>query len=390
MIKILHCADLHLDSPFASDGIDHAQVRRNELRGAFSSLITYVKMSHIDLLLIAGDMFDREFVTIDTMNFVAREFASIPDCKIVISPGNHDPYSENSPWQRTSFPENVHIFTSEALAFFSFEELGCEVYGYAFTSPGLDHFPAAARKPRRYDTINILLAHADMTSPYSTSAPINEADIEQSGFDYVALGHIHNSSGIRQAGNTYYAYSGCLEGRDFGECGYKGAIIGTLDKKSGILSADLAGKRFSRRRFAAEQLDLTGCTDRETLVTSLLKCITDHHYGEDTQLRITLEGAVSPTLPIRTAPLAEALRENTHLFSLELIDHTSPLFDADALERDFSIRGAFFKELKPKLIDPDPQIRATAAAALRMGLAALSGAELGGDLSGEQKQSLIK
>lgn len=375
MIKILHCADLHLDSPFASDGVDHARVRRNELRGAFSSLVTYVKMSHIDLLLIAGDMFDREFVTLDTMRFVAREFSSIPECKIVIAPGNHDPYAENSPWQRTAFPENVYIFKSETLAFFSFEELGCEVYGYAFTSPNLDRFPAAAKKPRREDTINILLAHADMTSPYSTSAPLSEADIEQSGFDYVALGHIHNSGGVKRVGNTYYAYSGCLEGRDFGECGYKGAIVGSFDKTGGVFHADLAGKRFSRRRFATERLDVTGCSDREALSTAILRCIADRHYGEDTQLRITLEGAVAPTLPIRTGSLAEELRSGTHLFSLELVDRTLPLFDMEALERDFSIRGAFFRQLKPKLTSPDPKLRATAAAALRMGLAALSGGE---------------
>ena len=70
MIKVLHTADIHLDVPFKIANVAKAQTRRSELRGALSSLFTYARLEHFDLMLIAGDMFDREFVTPDTVALV--------------------------------------------------------------------------------------------------------------------------------------------------------------------------------------------------------------------------------------------------------------------------------------------------------------------------------
>ena len=93
MIKVLHTADIHLDVPFKIANVAKAQTRRSELRGALSSLFTYARLEHFDLMLIAGDMFDREFVTPDTVALVLREMAACSDCRIIIAPGNHDPYT---------------------------------------------------------------------------------------------------------------------------------------------------------------------------------------------------------------------------------------------------------------------------------------------------------
>ena len=125
MIKVLHTADIHLDVPFKIANVAKAQTRRSELRGALSSLFTYARLEHFDLMLIAGDMFDREFVTPDTVALVLREMAACSDCRIIIAPGNHDPYTPGSVWAKTEFPSNVYIFRSSELEKLTISELMC-------------------------------------------------------------------------------------------------------------------------------------------------------------------------------------------------------------------------------------------------------------------------
>ena len=115
MIKVLHAADIHLDVPFNIGDIDKAKIKRSELRGAFSSLMTFARIEKFDLVLIAGDMFDSSFVTPDTAALVTREFAACHECRIVISPGNHDPYTPDSIWAKISFPENVYVLEESSL-----------------------------------------------------------------------------------------------------------------------------------------------------------------------------------------------------------------------------------------------------------------------------------
>ena len=76
MLKILHCADLHLDSPFKSGNAGKSEVRRRELRGTFSSLIMYIKTNKIDIALMSGDLFDSGFMTKDMADYFVKELAA--------------------------------------------------------------------------------------------------------------------------------------------------------------------------------------------------------------------------------------------------------------------------------------------------------------------------
>ena len=116
------------------------------------------------------------------------------------------------------------------------------------------------------DKINILCAHGDLLDTDSRYCPIRMDEIVRSGFDYIALGHVHNSDGIHRGGNMWYGYSGCLDGHDFGENGYKGAVSIAMSKENGIFDAVVKGKRFSKRRFETAAADLTGSrSDEEVL-----------------------------------------------------------------------------------------------------------------------------
>lgn len=371
-IKILHCADIHLDSPFADSSPEKAAVRRNELRGSFSSMMTYARLNNTDIMLIAGDLFDSEYVTPETVSLVLREFNGNRSCRFVISPGNHDPYSQNSVYEKVDFPPNVYIFDSEELSLFSFDDLETDVYGYAFTSPVLEYNPFAGKKPHDPRRINLLCAHGELGASVSHNCPIKPADITSGAFDYIALGHIHNSGGIERAGNAFYGYSGCLEGRDFGECGYKGALYGEISKKNGVFSADIRGLRFSKRRYEILNIDLTGAPDNDTAYKIIFDAA-ERKFGDDTSLRLVLGGDVSPSVNISENVIRQRLEGS--LFSLQIINNTLPLFDYEMLENDKTIRGEFFRQILP-MFEGSAEDRETAALALRYGLRSLAGNDL--------------
>lgn len=368
-VKILHCADAHLDSPFAENDPDRAALRRSELRQTFARICTYVKLQKIDIMLIAGDLFDRDFVTLETVSHILRLFGDNKSCRFVISPGNHDPYTPDSVYAETIFPDNVYIFKSDQVTRFSFDELNCDVYGYAFTAPTIDRNPFAGTHPERSDRVNIMCAHGELNPVKPNKCPIKVSEILEAGYDYTALGHIHSPAELERVNGCIYGYSGCIEGRDFGECGYKGAYVAALSKSGGELNASVKKVRFSSRRYEKLSCDLTGCDTAELCYAKIFRLASE--YKDDTSLRLTLTGEISPELTLSKEYLRSELEPK--LFSLDTVDLTRPLCDFSALEKDPTIRGEFFRRLLPKLNDPSEEIRATASAALRMGLAALNG-----------------
>ena len=192
----------------------------------------------------------------------------------------------------------------------------------------------------------------------------------KSGFDYIALGHIHAGGKIQTAGNTYYAYSGCPEGRSFDECGIKSVIVGELSKNSTQLSANFKNYRTCRRRYEKMTVDITGVSTQEALLECVKSAVEKEGFGADVLLRVRLTGRISPETTLYPKKLnASALG----VFYLEVEDASVPLLNYDELKNDISVKGAFFRELLPLLQSENEDERRTAADALRYGLAALDG-----------------
>ena len=158
-MKILHCADLHLDGSFSGLDPITSEKRREEQRELFKSLMCLVRNHRIDLMLIAGDLFDSGYTNVNTVRFVA-DMLGKAGCPVVISPGNHDPYVKGGLYC-CEFPENVHIFDNEEMSSFDFPDLGVTVYGYAFTSARYEKDPLETPVKVDPDRFNILCAHAD-------------------------------------------------------------------------------------------------------------------------------------------------------------------------------------------------------------------------------------
>ena len=132
MIKIFHLSDIHLDSPFSLCSAGEAEKRRMELRSSFSSAVLYAKEQGAQLCFIAGDLFDSEYITGDGIQFISGVIRSYPDCRFFLSPGNHDPATDDSPYSTMSFPKNLHIFRDRERI--DIPELNTTVYGVGFRS----------------------------------------------------------------------------------------------------------------------------------------------------------------------------------------------------------------------------------------------------------------
>ena len=401
MLRFLHCADVHLDMPFSIDDLENADVRRAELRSAFSSMMLYIRQNHVKLLLIAGDLFGHAFLSRETTAFLCAEFASVPECHIVITPGNHDFYAVDSIYETTRFPDNVFIFkkdTPDCHTFSLLDEDGqsslVEVWGFANTAPAMNGYEVlrGLRLPEKQPgTYRIFVGHAALAGSRTDDDKTGEAPVikkEQlaaAGFDYCALGLYHTFDGIRRieaktsAGKvrtTYFSYAGCLVGRGFSESGPCGAVCGTLDfDERGETVFSVRRLRIARRRYECLDVCLDGVSDAsmtdaglsEVFSQALAAAVAEKKMAapdKDTALRLTVTGILPADLLLSEERILEALAP---LSSLTLIDRTTP-GDTAALASDPTLRGAYYQALAQKLQSEDTATNEIAELALRLGM----------------------
>ncbi|MGN1346595.1 MAG: exonuclease SbcCD subunit D [Eubacteriales bacterium] len=371
MIKILHTGDVHLDSAFSGLDSRHAEIRRNELRAAFTSMMTYARTNGVDLVLIAGDLFDGDFITRETVALLSREFERF-EKPVFITPGNHDCAGAGSVWTRSLFPENVHVFTESRLSFVDLPDLPVTVYGFAFTEPSLTTVPIAGHTVDDPSRVNLLVCHCDMpgakSGGTSKDCPVTAEHLDAFGADYAALGHIHNPPAPGHDGR--WCYCGCLEARAFDETGPKGACIVEIEKAGTASSVTVKRVRFSKRRYEKAELALTGMESQADVREAVASYIAEHRFGEDTLLSLRLTGVVAQSLVIDTETLED---DGFGLFLLRVEDATLPDVDCAALEQDITITGELYRILKPSLESEDAHTREVGIRAFRYALSALAG-----------------
>lgn len=183
-MKFIHMADLHFDTPLISlkNNRDLIKKRRTEHRQIFRDVIQLVKKENIDFLFISGDLFEQKFVEKSTIEFIISSFQLIPDTKIFIAPGNHDPLIKNSPYITYDFPENVVIFNGE-VGMFSYDNIN--IYGLGFTNYEFASDEIKNIEIEDEEKINVLVVHGTLDGASKKYLDIKSKDIEK--FDYVAL-----------------------------------------------------------------------------------------------------------------------------------------------------------------------------------------------------------
>ena len=366
-MRILHTGDLHLDSAFSSFAQKDAEQYRELGRALLRNIFDCAKHEKCQMILIAGDLFDSKFVSKDTRALFLSlvRAAAIP---VVISPGNHDPYSENSIYSLIEKEEieNLYIFSSPELQIFDFDELKVRVFGYAFTSPVINESPLlTAKLPEDNGYLRLLCAHADMESPLSRYAPISLASLSRFGFAYSALGHIHNRA-EKEDTEGRVRYCGFAEGRSFDELGEGGVFIVDVDE----LSCEVKRIVLSSRAF---YLDEYNVSSSRNIKEDLCAYLAEKEYPNGTYLRLLLTGTADMQDVKDIKNVSEELRRAAGLEYIEIEDETLPIYDGKYLEKDVTVRGEVYRTLLPSLTSADAEVRKKATLSLKIALAAIDG-----------------
>ncbi len=362
MLKFIHAADFHLDSVFAALPPGRAAERRRESRELAFRLADYVNGHGVQLVLLAGDLFDSASPYRETGEALAEALGRMK-ARVFAAPGNHDWYGPGSPWLTERWPENVHIFRESVMTSVDVPELGVTVSGAAFTGPEQgESFLRGFTAPRN-GRFQIGLLHGEAEAAEGRYNPIRREEIDASGLDYLALGHIHKR-GEGKSG-VPCAWPGCIEGRGFDELGEKGFYEGLAD--GGRVS--LSFVPFARRRYEVLEVDVTGKNPRTAVEAAL---------PEDTRgdlYRILLTGEAGQGGADAKA-LKTALAER--FYALEVRDHTRVAADDWARSGEDSLRGLFLRELRRRWdAAGDSAEQEVITRAVRFGLAALDHRDLG-------------
>lgn len=361
MVKFIHTADWHLDSPFAALDAPTAAARRRELRELPNRLADYVNEQGIALVLLAGDLFDSAAPYRDTAEVLAGALGRMR-ARVLIAPGNHDCYGPA--WENILWPDNVYIFRENRMTALTMGDV--VFHGAAFTAAEQSRGLLQDFTAPQDGKFHIGLLHGEITGGESRYDPIHPEQIAASGLNYLALGHIHKRTEPVRYGRTLTAFPGCIEGRGFDETGEKGFYQGTIGE-DGTVSVEFVP--FARRKYEAITVDVTGQAPRAAVEAALTGETKNDIY------RITLTGETGEG-GAEAAALETALKER--FYALTVRDETRMTRDVWARAGEDSLRGLFLRKLREKYDTAQTQAeKKTINAAARFGLAALDRRDLG-------------
>lgn len=229
-MKFIHIADVHLGA-VPDSNMPWGAEREKEIWSSFQHIITVCNEEKAELLLIAGDLFHKQPL-VRELKEVNYFLSKLETAQVVIMAGNHDYIGARSYYQGFEWDERVHMFYSDTMEVIEFPEINTEVYGFSYHTKDITEPLYDSVKSKKDDKIHILLAHGGDEK----DIPFNKKKLQEAGFDYIALGHIHKPEMI----SDKIAYSGSLEPLDKNETGERGYILGEIT---------LEGKRQTKLSF---------------------------------------------------------------------------------------------------------------------------------------------
>jgi len=231
-LKFLHAADVHLDSPLRGlERYEGAPVEeiRSATRRAFDNLVDLAIEEEVGCVLLAGDLYDGDWKDYNTgLYFVDRmrqlASAGIPVCIVA---GNHDAASQIT--KQLRLPENVTLFSTSRPETVVFEEPGLAVHGQGFARREVTEDLSSAYPQADPHHFNIGLLHTclDGKPGHEPYAPCTVDGLRSKGYQYWALGHVHNREVVSQ--DPWIVFPGNIQGRHARETGPKGCTLVTVD-----------------------------------------------------------------------------------------------------------------------------------------------------------------
>ena len=356
-MKFIHCADLHLDSALDSRlAKDKARGRRRELLDTFERLAERAREEQVAAVLIAGDIFDEEKVTVSAKNHFLKIVARYPEVDFLCLSGNHD----RSLSKEGELPANLKTF-GEKWTCYTYGEV--DIYGIEQTEENCALLYDSLFTDK--SKVNLVTLHGQIIESRSTPAvdTVILPMLQNKNIDYLALGHIHSYRKGQLDDRGVFCYSGCLEGRGYDETGKKGYVM--LEICGNIVRSTFVP--FAKREIHRVKVDVSGLEDGFDVEKKVFAHLALLENGD--LVRVEIEGAVGSKAQIYPDDLEKKLKER--FFHARVKNNTTLKIDPEEYREEMSLKGAFIRKVLASDLSKEDQARV-----IRQGLRALSGEEV--------------
>ncbi len=326
-MKIIHTADLHIDSPLSLDLNPAFQKdRKRELLYNFERLINYANDNGVHIILISGDLFDDNKISLKSQSYILGLIESNSNIDFYYTAGNHEEETYLSSLEKC--PKNLKIF-SNTWSTFSYEEFDITGINYNEVSKKYLYDSLSLKK----DKINIVIMHGALTGENK----IEISKLKDKNIDYLALGHTHQYQSKPLDSRGFYVYPGCLEGLNFNETGVKGFSlieINDYELKSSFMP-------YSIRTIHDIKIDISKCDSWDDIEILTLDTIKDIPNQDIVQVRLV--GSYS----LEINKNLESLEEKIALlfYFSRLIDESKFLINMKNYVNDVSLKGEFIRNV---------------------------------------------
>ncbi|MEN6616495.1 MAG: DNA repair exonuclease, partial [Syntrophorhabdus sp.] len=301
MFKFIHAADIHLDSPLR--GLSRyesapAATIRNASRKAFETLVDRAIEENAAFILLAGDLYDGDWKDYSTGIFLSKQLGRLKRHNIPVFAvaGNHD--AANRMTKTLDVSSNMTILSPRKVETIKLDALNVAIHGRSFGPQHESENIAKSFPAGKKDLFNIGILHTSLNGRegHAVYAPCSLDDLRATGYQYWALGHIHQQEIVCE--DPYVVFPGCIQGRHIRETGPKGCVLVTIDDNAvtGIENVPLDVVRWALCR-----IDVTDMNNMSEIFEKIRMMINDQRTcidGRTLAMRIVLEGAT---------PLADAL-----------------------------------------------------------------------------------
>lgn len=351
MIRFIHAADIHLDSPLRGlERYEGAPV--DEIRGAtrraLENLVDLAIAEQVDFVLIAGDLYDGDWKDHQTGLFFVRMMSRLreADIPVIAIRGNHD--AANRMTKSLVLPENVEMLShsqAETACSTRLEELGVAVHGRSFGQAAEYENMARDYPDPRPGFYNIGLLHTSLggAEGHEPYAPCTIEDLRQKGYDYWALGHIHLREILCE--DPWVVFSGNIQGRHIRETGEKGCYLVTVDDRH---RTTLEFQPLDVFRWEICEVDATGMERSAELLRTCSERVAgllEHHGGLPLGLRFEVGGR---------CPLHEELVRDPERWTHELRAAAIDASGGDAWVEKIKLRTRAARDLSEWDADEGP------------------------------------
>jgi DNA repair exonuclease SbcCD nuclease subunit len=364
--KVLHTADIHLGARFVGLGRKGPE-QRAQLLETFGDVVGLVVKEKVDLLLIAGDLFDSNVASKELLERAAALLGDLrdKDIPVCISPGTHDPFGEASVYAVPPLADlsNLTVFRSEEITPIRLPALDCTVWGNANMKPFENQFPLAGFTADSESRWNLGLLHANYERPdiAEDTYVVTAEQIATCGLDYLALGHIHGTSD-HSTGTTKAFYSGSPEMVRAQKGDFGNVVLVEFDGGVQARKVRVGRRSFEEVVLRAEDIDSA----------SRLMSVLEQRADPDKVIKLTVQGA----RPIGYPDIGELVGElSDRFFSVIVSDSSLPTPEAvDPADYPAdSAAGVYLRILEEKLGGASESEREEILEAMRLGLSWLAG-----------------